>query len=152
MLLAGCSSGSGSGTGSGCAYDSSLAGVSVQGEAGKEPAISITDATPAAELGVKDLCPGDGATVTADSTVTVNYAGVALSTGKTFDSSYGGSPATFPLNQVIPGWSQGLIGMREGGSRLLVIPGELAYGEFSPTPDIGPNETLVFVVDLLEIR
>lgn len=136
----------------GCTYDTTFEGVQVSGTTGSAPTIEITDETPATELGVEDLCPGDGAAVAAGDTVTVNYAGVALSTGETFDSSYGGEPLTFGLNQVIPGWSEGLVGMQAGGTRLLVIPGELAYGAQSPTPAIGPNETLVFVVDLISVQ
>ena len=73
--------------------------------------------------------------------------------GKEFDSSWsrGAQPATFPLNQVIPGWTQGLTGMKIGGRRLLVIPASLAYGDQSPTPAIQNGETLVFVVDVMSI-
>ena len=85
----------------------------------------------------------------------MQYVGNSWSTGVQFDSSWdrGAEPFTFPLGagQVIAGWDQGVAGMKEGGRRLLVIPPDLAYGAQSPSPDIAPNETLVFVVDLVKI-
>jgi len=104
-------------------------------------------------LVIKDLREGTGATVAAGSTVTVNYIGVACTTGKIFDSSYTtGQPVTFGLNQVIKGWTDGLPGMKVGGSRLLGIPSSQAYGNRSPSPDIGPNEPLWFVVELTAVK
>ena len=103
-------------------------------------------------LVIEDLKPGTGADVKATSSVTVDYIGVACSTGKIFDSSYAaGKPVTFPLNQVIPGWSQGLVGMKAGGLRLLGIPSDLAYGAQGKGADIGPNEALWFVVDMKSV-
>ena len=85
--------------------------------------------------------------------MTVDYIGVACSTGKVFDASYStGQPVSFGLNQVIPGWSQGLVGMQVGGTRLLGIPSDLAYGSQSPTPDIAPDEALWFVVQLKAVQ
>jgi peptidylprolyl isomerase len=84
--------------------------------------------------------------------VTVNYVGVGQQSGTVFDSSWQrGQPATFPLDGVIQGWSQGLVGMQPGGRRLLIIPAELAYGDAGAGADIAPGETLVFVVDLIEV-
>lgn len=104
-------------------------------------------------LVIKDLLPGTGAAATAASTVTVDYIGVACSTGKVFDSSYAtGQPVSFGLNQVIQGWSEGLVGMQVGGTRLLGIPSDLAYGPQSPTPDIAPDEALWFVVQLKAVQ
>jgi len=80
---------------------------------------------------------------------------VSWSTGEQFDASWDrGEPISFPLGagRVIPGWDQGIAGMRVGGRRVLVIPPDLAYGNQSPTPAIAPNETLVFVVDLKRAR
>jgi peptidylprolyl isomerase len=83
--------------------------------------------------------------------VTVNYVGVGQQSGQVFDSSWQrGQPATFPLDGVIQGWSEGLVGMQPGGRRLLIIPAELAYGDAGAGADIAPGETLVFVVDLIE--
>jgi peptidylprolyl isomerase len=86
--------------------------------------------------------------------VTVSYVGVAHSTGEEFDASWNrGEPFRFRLGsgQVIPGWDQGVAGMKVGGRRMLVIPPDLAYGEQGSPPVIAPGETLVFVVDLEKI-
>ncbi|MSW55461.1 MAG: FKBP-type peptidyl-prolyl cis-trans isomerase [Actinobacteria bacterium] len=100
-------------------------------------------------LVVKDLVVGSGTPVAKGDSVTVNYIGVSCSTGKIFDSSWAnGKPITFPLNQVITGWSQGLVGMQPNGRRLLVIPPDLGYGS-TGQGGIAPDETLVFVVDLI---
>ena len=115
------------------------------------PAITVaTDAAPATELGVADMKEGSGAAVKAGDTLTVDYCGVGLGGKTLFDSSYQrGTPATFPLDGVIAGWQQGLVGMKEGGTRLLVIPGALAYGANPPGGSgIQPDETLIFVVAL----
>ena len=118
------------------------------------PAITVaTDAQPATELGVADMVVGDGAEVKAGDTLTVDYCGVGLGGKALFDSSYTrGTPATFPLDGVIAGWQQGMLGMKVGGTRLLVIPGELAYGSTPPDgAGIEPDETLIFVVNLQSI-
>jgi peptidylprolyl isomerase len=101
----------------------------------------------------KDLKKGTGKEVKEGDTVKVNYIGVACKTGKIFDSSYkSGEPVEFPLSNVIPGWQQGIPGAKVGGRRLLGIPGDLAYGAQGSPPDIGPNETLWFVVDVLDTK
>jgi peptidylprolyl isomerase len=86
----------------------------------------------------------------------VQYTGVAWSTGRKFDSSWdrGAEPFAFRLGagMVIPGWDQGVAGMRVGGRRELIIPPNLAYGERGAGQDIGPNETLIFVVDLVAVQ
>ena len=85
----------------------------------------------------------------------VQYVGVAQSTGKQFDASWDrGQAFDFPLGQgeVIPGWDEGIVGMKVGGRRQLTIPPDQAYGAQGAPPDIGPNETLVFVVDLKKIN
>jgi peptidylprolyl isomerase len=118
------------------------------------PTITIaTDATPATELGIADMVVGTGAEVKAGDTLTVDYCGVGLGGKTVFDSSYSrGTPATFPLSGVIAGWQQGMPGMKVGGTRLLVIPGALAYGANPPGgAGIEPDETLVFVVTLQSI-
>ena len=105
------------------------------------------------KLLTQDLVPGTGAVAAAGQTVTVNYVGVLCSTGKEFDSSWKrGQPFSTPLSNgsVIPGWVQGIPGMRVGGRRQLVIPASLAYGK-NGTQGIPPNSTLVFVVDLLSV-
>jgi len=115
------------------------------------PAVPVVVGPPPTQLVTQDLKQGTGPVVAATDTVTVNYIGVACSTGKIFDSSYKTgtpTPVSFPLDQVIKGWTQGIPGMKVGGQRLLGIPGDLAYGSQSPTPDIAPDETLWFVVDV----
>ena len=86
--------------------------------------------------------------------LTVKYVGVTFSTGEEFDASWDrGQDFQFTLGgRVIEGWNRGLVGMREGGRRMLTIPPELAYGTAGSPPLIGPNETLVFVVDLVSIQ
>lgn len=117
------------------------------------PEVPVREGAPPSELVVQDLVEGTGATVEETSTVTVDYIGVACSTGKVFDSSWSrGQTATFPLNQVIPGWTQGLTGMKVGGRRLLGIPPNLAYGSQGAGGDIGPDETLWFVVDMRDVQ
>lgn len=107
------------------------------------------DAAAVSELQSVDIIEGDGPAVEAGGTVNVNYCGIGLTSRSIFDSSYSrGEPVPFPLDGVIAGFGQGLIGMKPGGQRLLVIPGAMGYGE-NPPPGIAPNETLVFVVDLL---
>ena len=127
-------------------------GVTVTGAKDAEPTITLADGfPPATELEVADVYVGEGDAVAPGATVTVNYTGVGQQSGKVFDSSWQrGEPATFPLDGVIQGWSQGLVGMQPGGRRLLIIPAELAYGDAGAGADIAPGETLVFVVDLIE--
>jgi len=116
------------------------------------PAITIaTSNSPATELGYADITVGDGAEVQPTDTVTVDYCGVGYGGQAVFDSSWAtGQPATFPLTNLIQGWQDGIPGMKVGGQRLLVIPGELAYGE-AGTQGIGPNEILAFVIQLESI-
>ena len=117
------------------------------------PEVPIEVGPAPTKLVVKDLVPGTGAAATAASTVTVDYIGVSCSTGKVFDSSYAsGEPVSFGLDRVIRGWSGGLVGMQVGGTRLLGIPSDLAYGPQSPSPDIAPDEALWFVVQLRAVE
>jgi peptidylprolyl isomerase len=131
------------------------AGVLVSGELGSEPIVEIlSDAKPATQLVIADQFLGEGAAVLATSTVLANYIGVGLTTGQVFQSSWASqSPLEISLNQVITGWTQGFTGMKPGGRRLLVIPGDLAYGTMPPAGSgIEPNETLIFVVDLIDFK
>lgn len=117
------------------------------------PEVPVETGAPPEELVVEDLTPGTGAAVEATSTVTVDYIGVACSSGKVFDSSYSrGEPATFSLSGVIPGWQEGLVGMKVGGTRLLGIPPGLAYGDQGAGSDIAPGETLWFVVEMKDAQ
>ncbi|MBM3688326.1 MAG: FKBP-type peptidyl-prolyl cis-trans isomerase [Actinobacteria bacterium] len=119
---------------------------------GAAPLVGVSEAAnPATSLVTLDVVEGSGDSVAGRATVTVDYCGVGLDSGAIFDSSFArGQPATFPLDGVILGWQEGIPGMKPGGRRLLIIPGDLAYGPNPPPGSgIGPNETLVFVVDML---
>jgi peptidylprolyl isomerase len=120
-----------------------------------KPEIDFPDGPPPDDLEVTDLTEGSGAEATAGRTVSVHYVGVAHSTGEEFDASYNrGAPLDFRLGvgQVISGWDQGVQGMKVGGRRKLVIPPHLAYGDRGAGGAIKPGETLIFVVDLLDVR
>ncbi|CAB4675506.1 unannotated protein [freshwater metagenome] len=124
----------------------------VSGAAGAEPVIAPPTGTPPTELLTRDLIAGSGPAATAESTVTVNYVGVSWSDGAIFDSSWKrGTPAEFSLTQVITGWAQGLTGAQVGTRREIIIPPTLGYGETGQGA-IKPNETLVFVVDILGVK
>jgi peptidylprolyl isomerase len=106
------------------------------------------------ELGIDDLVVGDGAEAANGSKVEVHYVGVAFRSGEEFDASWNrGQPFKFQLGRgnVIPGWDQGLLGMRVGGRRRLTIPSAMAYGARGAGGVIQPHEPLVFVVDLLSV-
>lgn len=124
--------------------------VEVSAEAGLAPTISSPSGTPPATLVTEDVIIGSGKVASPDSTLTVHYTLMAWSTGEIVESSWSGQPAQFPLSGVILGWQQGIPGMAVGGRRLLVIPPDLGYGEAGGGP-IGPNETLIFVVDLIDV-
>lgn len=131
-------------------------GVSVSGEPGSAPTITVdSSATPPSDLVVKTISEGDGKKIGPNSIVSVQYAGVAWSNGQEFDSSWannGGQPIEFPLKGVITGWQEGLNGVTEGSRVLLIIPPDQAYGEAGSPPVIGANETLVFVVDVEKVK
>ncbi|MDA3627477.1 FKBP-type peptidyl-prolyl cis-trans isomerase [Saccharopolyspora oryzae] len=121
----------------------------------EKPKIAKPTGEPPAELVIKDITVGDGKEATAGTAVAVHYVGVSHSTGKEFDASWNrGEPLRIQLGagQVIEGWDQGLQGMRVGGRRQLVIPPHMAYGERGAGGVIAPNETLVFVCDLVDAR
>lgn len=113
-------------------------------------------AAPADKLQSIDTIEGSGPVVKAEDTVTVHYTGAYASTGEIFESSKDtGEPISFPLNQVIQGWQQGVPGMKVGGTRRLIIPGSLAYGEapagYTPSSGTQPLGTLVFDIELIKI-
>jgi peptidylprolyl isomerase len=120
----------------------------------KKPVVNVPTGPAPKSLVVKDLVPGTGTAAGAGRTITVNYVGVLYNTGKEFDSSWKTSrPFTTLLSagQVIPGWVQGIAGMKVGGRRELIIPPALGYGKAGSGTTIPPNSTLVFVVDLLSV-
>ncbi|MCU1572294.1 MAG: peptidylprolyl isomerase, FKBP-type [Micrococcaceae bacterium] len=121
----------------------------------QKPEIDFPDHGAPTDLVIEDLIEGTGATAEPGNTVSTHYVGVAFSTGEEFDSSWNrGTPLDFTvgIGQVIQGWDQGLLGMKVGGRRRLEIPAELAYGERGAGGAIGPNEALIFVVDLVGVR
>ena len=163
LLLAACGSPGGSSTGStagssGGSSSGSSAGSSVPSVAGATDlnvAPKPSAGTPPAptHLVTKDLVIGTGPQATATSTVKVQYVGASYASGKVFDSSWSrGQAATFPLNQVVPGFAEGIAGMKVGGRREIVVPSKLGYGAQGSPPAVKPNETLVFVVDLLGVQ
>ena len=121
----------------------------------KRPVIPKPHGAPPASLQVRDVLQGNGATAESGDKLTVKYVGVSWSTGKEFDANWSRGDKLFSFKlgarKVIPGWDQGLVGMRVGGRRELVIPPSQAYGPQGQPPAIGPNETLVFVIDLKKV-
>jgi peptidylprolyl isomerase len=122
---------------------------------GHKPKVTVPSGSPPKKLVVKDLVPGTGAVAKAGDAVSVHYVGVSYGNGRQFDASWDrGQPFTFQLGggMVIPGWDRGIVGMKVNGRRELIIPPDLAYGQQGQPPAIGPNETLVFVIDLLRVQ
>jgi peptidylprolyl isomerase len=118
------------------------------------PTVQIPDTPAPTQLVKKDLKAGSGAEAKPGDQVSVQYIGVLYDNGSKFDSSYDhGQPFSFKLGggQVIPGWDQGVAGMKVGGLRELTIPPGLAYGAQGQPPTIPPNATLVFVIDLVSV-
>jgi peptidylprolyl isomerase len=120
----------------------------------KKPEIVTPTGEPPAQLVKRDIVKGKGPKAKPGDKLTMQYVGVSWSNGQQFDASWDRGQA-FPFQlgaqMVIPGWDQGMVGMREGGRRLLVIPPDLGYGPDGSGP-IGPNETLIFAVDLEKLN
>lgn len=120
-----------------------------------KPEIDFPEGGAPDDLVIDDLIEGEGEPAKAGDTVSAHYVGVAHSTGEEFDSSWNrGEPLDFRLGvgMVIAGWDQGIEGMRVGGRRRLTIPAHLAYGDRGAGADIKPGESLIFVVDLADVR
>ena len=120
-----------------------------------KPEIDFPGDEPPTELVIEEVTVGAGDEAVAGSTVSAHYVGVAHSTGEEFDASWNrGAPLDFRLGvgMVIPGWDQGIAGMKVGGRRKLTIPPHLAYGDAGAGGAIAPGETLIFVVDLMDVR
>lgn len=129
-----------------------MAGMAIN----EKPQVDVpSDQPPSYQLELEDIVVGDGDEAAAGQIVEVHYVGVSWQTGKQFDASWDrGQTFKFGLGkgQVIPGWDKGVAGMRVGGRRRITIPPDLAYGKRGAGGVIGPDETLVFVVDLVGVR
>ena len=121
-----------------------------------KPEVEVpTDQAPSYQLELEDIVVGEGDEAASGQIVEVHYVGVSWQTGKQFDASWDrGDTFKFGLGkgQVIPGWDKGVAGMKVGGRRRITIPPDLAYGKRGAGGVIGPDETLVFVVDLMGVR
>lgn len=153
LAVAGCGGGndtSSSGETASSAQPESNAGST---DLSKKPTVTVPDKPAPKQLQQTELVEGDGAEAKSGDQVTVQYVGVGYESEEEFDSSWSrNEPSTFDLDEVIPGWDQGIAGMKVGGRRELIIPANLAYGSAGSPPAIGPNETLIFVVDLLAVH
>lgn len=121
----------------------------------EKPDVPVGDGPPSYQLELEDLTVGDGEEATSGRIVEVNYVGVSWKTRQQFDASWDrGETFKFRLGkgEVIPGWDQGVTGMKVGGRRRITIPPMLGYGKRGAGRVIGPDETLVFVVDLIGLR
>ncbi len=151
LLVAGCGS-----------DDSSTGSTEASGGSGEvstdletKPEIAVPDGPPPKQLETKELVEGEGKVAGPGETVSVQYVGVDYETGEQFDASWDrGEPYTFTIGdrEVIPGWDQGVRGMKPGSRRELIVPPNLAYGATGAPPSIGPNATLVFVIDMLSVK
>jgi peptidylprolyl isomerase len=122
------------------------------GPLSKEPHVTPPSGPPPTKLVTKEIVTGTGTEAKSGSAVAVNYVGALYHSGTVFDASWKRNepfPFTLGKGQVIPGWEQGVVGMKVGGRRELIIPASLAYGAKGSPPKIPPNEPLVFIVDLL---
>jgi len=137
---------------------STTATTPTSGPLSKEPVFKVPSGPPPKKLVIKNLITGKGATAKYGDELVVNYVGKIYSTGKTFEASWtdtpgkGFGPFELGVGAVIPGWDDGLKGMKVGGRRELIIPPSLAYGAAGSPPTIPKNATLVFVVDLLSVK
>jgi len=139
---------------SACGKDKGGGGKDDAGTFGTKPKVTVPSKAPTA-LEKTDLIVGTGDEAVAGKKVSVQYVGVSQKNKKQFDASWDrGQPFSFVLGQgnVIQGWDQGVPGMKVGGRRKLVIPADLAYGSRGAGSVIGPNEALVFVVDLVSVN
>jgi peptidylprolyl isomerase len=120
-----------------------------------KPEIQVPEHSPSYQLEIEDIEEGTGDEAAPGNIVEVHYVGVSWQTGREFDASWNrGETFKFGLGkgQVIPGWDQGVAGMKVGGRRRITIPPDLAYGKRGAGGVIGPDETLIFVVDLMGVR
>lgn len=153
LAIAGCGDSDDSSTPTGETTTAQSGGAAA--DLNKKPEITVPSGSAPKQLEERELVEGSGAEAKAGDEVTVQYVGVGYESGEEFDASWDrGEPFTFPLgaSRVIKGWDQGIAGMKVDGRRELIIPANLAYGPTGAPPAIGPNETLIFVVDLLAVN
>jgi peptidylprolyl isomerase len=139
----------------GCGGDSSSESAAAEAAEKTKPTITVPKTPPPKKLVIKDLEVGSGDEAKSGDEPTVQYIGVTYKDGREFVSSWRQhEPLTFPLGEdlVIPGWDQAIEGMKVGGRRELIIPPQLAYGKKGSPPTIPPNETLLYVIDLLAVK
>ena len=128
-----------------------------EADLGRKPRPAKGKGDPPSQLVVQDLIVGTGKKAAGGDLVSVQYVGVLFDNGKEFDASWDGNrpgrPFQFPLGggMVIPGWDQGVVGMKVGGRRKLIIPSDLAYGAQGYPPDIPPDAALIFDIDLKKV-
>lgn len=120
----------------------------------KKPQIQLPKVAPPTQLEVRELVQGNGTAAKAGNEITVHYVLLLQKNGKEVASSWGGQPYSFELGggSATAGWEQGIVGMQEGGRRELIAPANLAYGKAGIPPNIGPDEALVSVVDLIAVK
>jgi peptidylprolyl isomerase len=120
-----------------------------------KPEVTVPGGPPPKEMEIKELVEGTGAEAKPGVESTVQYVGVGYKSGEEFDASWDrGEPFTFTIGdrEVISGWDKGVDGMKVGGRRELIIPPNLGYGAAGAPPAIAPNETLIFVIDLVAVK
>jgi peptidylprolyl isomerase len=128
------------------------ADLSPAGTAGKAPTVVVPSGSPPTQLESADLITGTGAAAKTGDALTVQYVLATYSSRKTVQSSWTSQPFTFTLGQgVIQGWDQGVVGMKVGGRRELIVPPSLGYGSTAQGSGIAANDTLVFIIDLVKI-
>ncbi|MDT7537847.1 MAG: hypothetical protein QOI82_1432 [Actinomycetota bacterium] len=140
--------------GTACSDATKVGKVTTTTDLSKKPVVEVPDGPMPCKLDVTDIVVGTGPAAKPGDRLTMKYVGVTWSTGKQFDASWDrGQDFPFTLGQgmVIQGWDQGMVGMKQGGRRQLVIPPDLGYGDQSQGADIPANSTLIFVVDLVKI-
>lgn len=161
LAFAGCGGGDDSTSGEATAANEASPGETTASEEsassaeGRKPKVTVPKGPPPKQLKIEDITEGDGAEAKQGDYVTVQYVGVGYDSKEQFDASWDrGEPFSFTLGngEVIKGWDQGVAGMKVGGRRELIIPPSLGYGPAGSPPAIGPNETLIFVVDLLAVE
>jgi peptidylprolyl isomerase len=153
LALAGCGGGEGESAATATATPKATA-TPDNTDVSKKPTVTVPDELPPDALQIEDIVKGKGPAAKKGDKVSVQYVGLTWSTSVEFDSSWDrGKPFTLTLGEggVIEGWDKGIPGMRKGGRRQLTIPAEMAYAAQGSPPNIGPNECLRFIIDMVKI-